>query len=84
MSIALCSMSTLSQSKPWCAIISAASGLPVASQVPTDGVPSRILCLTTLGRMRAPRGGRDRVRTACGPGGGVRIVRRPEPGGRRR
>src|ERR687885_640758 len=49
-SMAPCSCSMLSQSKPWWASHSAASGLPSPSQVPMAGLPSLSKRLTVFGR----------------------------------
>ena len=50
-SIALCSVSATSQSKPSVETYSAASGLGRASQVPTEGSPAASRCRTWFARM---------------------------------
>ena len=54
MSMALCSMSTASQSKPAWARISATRGFPIETQVPIEGSPLRSFSITTFLRITLP------------------------------
>jgi len=45
----LCSVSTVSQSQPWAARLSATIGSPIVTQTPTAGLPSLSLRFTGLG-----------------------------------